>query len=479
MVQTEYVQYIPEVFRLFIGQYSNSTGDIVKTYDVIIIGAGPSGIVTGVTGIKENPGKSFLMIKEEEKGLVPCGIPYIFHDLDDISQNQMGPAPFVDAGGEVLVATVTDVNIQEKTLRTDTGETLAWGKLVFATGSVPTVPAFIEGYDLKNVEYIKKSYNYIEGLLKKVKDASEIVVIGGGFIGAEVAEQLAKHRDKKVTLVEKEKHCLYRAFSADFASLADEHLVNAGVNVMNGCTVSRLQGSEKVESVIMTDGTKVKADLVLSAIGYNPRTELAKKAGLQLTSNSTIRVDRYMRTEKQDVYAVGDCSQTSGFITGRTDSIMLASTATAEARILGYNLFHIGLLRNFSGTLSVFSTELDGYVFASAGAIEQTAQEANVDYVVGRFEDVDRHPGSLPGAKKIKIKIIVSPEDGSIIGGEIYGGKSVGEMINLVGLAIQKHVTVYELVSFQTGTHPLLTTAPTKYTLVKACENAMWNIRKQ
>ena len=128
------------------------------------------------------------------------------------------------------------------------------------------------------------------------------------------------------------------------------------------------------------------------------------------TSNGTIRVDHYMRTEKNGVYAVGDCSQTSGFITGRTDNIMLASTATAEARVLGYNLFRIGLLRNFSGTLSVFSTEFDGYVFASAGAIEQTAEEANVEYVVGRFEDVDRHPASLPGAMKIRIKIIVSPD---------------------------------------------------------------------
>jgi NADH oxidase (H2O2-forming) len=449
----------------------------MESYDVIIIGAGPSGIVTGVTAKKENPEKSFLMIMEEDKGLVPCGIPYVFHDLDDISQNKMGPAPFINAGGEVLVDTVSEVSIQDKTVSLESGRVISWEKLVFATGSVPIKPTFIKGYDLENVEYIKKSYSYIDGLLDKVGPAKEIVVIGGGFIGAEVAEQLAKHEDKNVTLVEKEKHCLYRAFSADFASLSDEHLTNAGVNLLTGCTVTEFRGDGAVEAVVLEDGRSIKADLVLSAIGYRPRSELAQKAGIQITSNGTIRVDNYMRTEAKDVYAVGDCAQTSGFITGRTDNIMLASTATAEARILGYNMFHISLLRPFSGTLSVFSTELDGHVFASAGAIEQTAREANVDYVVGRFEDVDRHPGSLPGAKKTMIKIIVSPENGGIIGGEIYGGKSVGEMINLVGLAIQKHVTVYEMVSFQTGTHPLLTTAPTKYTLVKACENAIQNIR--
>jgi len=452
----------------------------MKLYDVVIIGAGPSGIVTGVTAKKQSPEKSFLIIMEEEKGLVPCGIPYVFHDLDDISQNLMGPAPFVKAGGEVLVDTVTDVDIHNKTVKTESGKSFSYGKLVFATGSIPTIPTFIKGYDLENVEYIKKSYSYINRLMERIEPAVDIVVIGGGFIGAEVAEQLAKHKDKNVTLVEMENHCLFRAFSADFATLADKHLRNAGVNVMTGCSVKELHGSDgKVELVILEDGRSIKADLVFSAIGYTPNTELAARAGIQLTSNGTIRVDRYMRTEKQDVYAVGDCAHATGFITGRTDNIMLASTATAEARVLGYNLFSISLLHSFAGILSVFSTELDGFVFASAGAIEQTAREANVDYVMGKFEDVDRHPGSLPGAKKIVIKLIVSPENGQIIGGEIYGGKSVGEMINIISLAIQKYVTVYELLSFQTGTHPLLTTAPTKYILVKACENAITNIKNR
>jgi NADPH-dependent 2,4-dienoyl-CoA reductase/sulfur reductase-like enzyme len=451
----------------------------MKSYDVIIIGAGPSGIVTGVTALKENPGKTFLMIREEEKGLVPCGIPYLFHDLDDISRNLMSPAPFVEAGGEVLVDSVTEVDIDARRLHTASGEEFAWKKLIFATGSVPMVPTFIKGHGLKNVEYIKKSHNDMRILVEKAKSAGHIVVVGGGFIGAEAAEQLAKHGSKTVTLVEKEPHCLFRAFSDDFAALADEHLAHAGVHVLTGCTLNELRGDESVESVLLSDGRTLRADLVLMAIGYIPRTELAARAGLQLTGNGTIRVDRYMRTEKNGVYAVGDCSQTSGFITGRIDNIMLASTATAEARILGYNLFRIGLLRNFSGTLSVFSTEFDGYVFASAGAIEQTAEEANVEYVVGRFEDVDRHPASLPGAKKIRIKIIVSPENGGIIGCEIYGGKAVGEMINLVALAIQKYVTVYEMVSFQMGTHPLLTAAPTKYALVKACEDAIARIRKR
>ncbi len=449
----------------------------MKSYDVIIIGGGPSGIITGVTAKKQNPEKSFLMIKEEEKGLVPCGIPYVFHDLEDVSQNTMGPKPFVAAGGEVLVDQVSTVDITAKTVKTASGKLFTYGKLVFSTGSNPTIPVFIKGYELEGVEYIFKSYSYIEQLAKKAEPLKHIVVIGGGFIGAEVAEQFAKHESKTVTLVEAEKHCLYRAFSEDYSALADEALTNAGVNVLTSTKVVEIIGeNNQVKSVKLSNGKTIDAELVISAIGYKPNTALAEQAGLEINSNGAIRVDNYLRTTADDVYAVGDCSQTTGFITGRTDNIMLASTATAEARVLGCNLFGIRLLRNFAGTLSVFSTEINHKVFASAGAIEQSAKKANIDFIIGTFEDVDRHPGSLPGVEKLKVKLIVSPGNGAIIGGEIYGGKSAGEMINIISLAIQKSVTVYEMISFQVGTHPLLTTAPTKYVLIKAAENAITQI---
>jgi NADPH-dependent 2,4-dienoyl-CoA reductase/sulfur reductase-like enzyme len=450
----------------------------LKKYDVIIIGAGPSGIITGVTGKKQNPDKSFLMIKEEEKDLVPCGIPYVFHDLKEVSQNAMGPKPFVDAGGEVLVDKVVKIDKENKTLSTHKGAEFKYDKLVFATGSVPIIPTFIEGYDLEGVEYILKSFKYIEELKQKTEKAENIVVIGGGFIGVEVAEQLAKFSEKNVSLVEMEKYCLYGAFSEDMAARADQVIRATNINLFTNNKVKAILGeNNNVKSVQLDDGTEIKADLVIASIGYKPCTGLANEFGFQINENNAITVDRYMRTSVEDVFAVGDCSSTIGFITGDSDSVMLASTATAEARILGYNLFHINLLRNFQGTLAVFSTEINNVAFASAGAIEQTAHNTNINYIVGKFEDADRHPGTLPGTSRLFVKLIVSPQNGAIIGGEICGGKSAGELINVIGLAIQKRVTIYELISFQIGTHPLLTTAPTKYVLIKAAEDAMSQIK--
>ncbi len=452
----------------------------MKKYDVIIIGGGPSGIITGVTAKKQHPEKSFLLIKEEEKELVPCGIPYIFHDLENIEQNQMGPKPFVDAGGEVLIDTVSKVNVEDKTITTESGKEFSFGKLVFGTGSTPIIPKFIEGYDLEGVEYIKKSFKYIDSLKKRLDAAKRIVVIGAGFIGVEISEQLAKFKDKTISLIEAEPHCLYRAFSKDFAEKADEIVKDAGIHLYTGQKVEKIIGENgKAKGVILSNGTTIDADVVICAVGYLPNCHLAKEAGIKLSERGTIRVDNYLRTSAKDIYAVGDCSQTIGFITGQTDNIMLASTATAEARVLGRNLFYIKLLRNFAGTLSVFSTEIHGKVFASAGAIEQTARDADVQFVIGKAQDVDRHPGKLPGVKQLIVKLVVSPKNGAIIGGEILGGKSVGEMINVVSLAIQKAVTVYELISFQIGTHPLLTTAPTKYLLIKAAEDAIEKINAQ
>lgn len=446
----------------------------MKEYDVIIIGGGPSAIITGLTAKRQNPRKSFLMIKEEEKGLVPCGIPYVFHDLEDVSKNMMGPAPFVAAGGEVVVDKVIEVDFSEKLLRTAKGEQFGYGKLVFATGSIPLVPKFIKGYDLQNVEYIRKSYDYIKALKDKTDAAKEIVVIGGGFIGVEVAEQLAKHEGKRVHLIEVRDHCLSAAFSEKLTSLADETIRRMGIDLKTGTKVMEITGENGIASgVILSDGTKLSADLIISSIGYSPNTVLARQAGLAVNKNGAIKRDNYMRTTTKDVYAVGDCSESIGFITGREDNIMLASTATAEARILGYNLFGINLIRTFSGTLSVFSTEIGGKVFASAGAIQQVAEEAEIEYVCGSFEDVDRHPESIGDASRLWISLIISPSTGLIIGAEVLGGKSAGEIINIIGLAIQKGVTVYGLVSYQIGTHPLLTTAPTKYVLIKAAEAAI------
>ncbi|RLD50134.1 MAG: pyridine nucleotide-disulfide oxidoreductase, partial [Bacteroidetes bacterium] len=302
----------------------------MKIYDVIIIGAGPSAIVAGATAKKQNPEKSMLMVKEEEKGLVPCGIPYVFYRLGNLDKNVMGPKPFTDLGGDVIVDPVENINLSAKTLTVKSGISYGYDRLIFATGSTPVVPSFIPGYDLEGVEYVKKSYNYIKALKKKTDRAKHIVIVGGGFIGAELAEQLAMYPDKSITIIESEAYCFNKAFSGELSKIATEKLKGTKTNVLTSTLAKEVVGDNgKVTGVLLNTGETIKADLVIMAIGYTPNTELARKAGLELNSENAIKVDNFQRTNIKDVCAIGDCSETLGFITGRLDHIMLASTATA------------------------------------------------------------------------------------------------------------------------------------------------------
>ncbi len=451
----------------------------MKKYDVIIIGGGPAAIVTGITIKKFFRDKTVLMIKEEADGLVPCGIPYIFHHLNrDVDKNKMGPKPFIDLDGEVIITAAIEVDKSNKLVMVKTGEQFGYNKLVFATGSVPVIPKFIPGHELQNVYYIKKSYPYIFNLASKVSGFRNIVVVGGGFIGAEVAEELAA-ADAKITLVESEPLCFLKAFSQELCTIATEALKNTNVNVMISSKVKEIKGENNtVKQVLLSDGNKIEADAVIFAIGYHANSRLAKETGLELNKYGDIHVDNYGRTTVKDISAVGDCAQTFGFLTGRSDNIKLASTATAEARILGHNIFGIRIKKCISGTLGVFSTEINGLAIAGAGANESSAEEANVEFVSAKFSSPDRHPGTLEGTSNLTVKLYASPLDGSILGGEAWGGKSVGEIINIISMAIQKSITVYELVSFQIGTHPLLTSSPVNNPIIRAAEEIIHKIMK-
>jgi len=449
----------------------------MKTYDAIIIGGGPAAIVTGITVKKFFRDKSALMIKQEADGLVPCGIPYIFHMLGrDVDQNRMGPKPFVDLGGEVLVQTVVKVDKDKKTVTIKSGETFGYDKLVFATGSLPVIPDFIPGYDLKNVFYIKKSYSYIKDLASEVADFKKIVIVGGGFIGAEVAEQLAASKID-VTLIESESMCFSKAFSPELSAIATEELKKAGVHVMTSTLVKEILGeNNRVKQVLVSGGKKIETDAVIFSIGYRANTQLAKETGLELNRYGDIHVDNYGRTTVKDICACGDCAQDFGFLTGRSDVVKLASTATAQARTLGHNLFGMRIKKCTSGTLGVFSTEINGMAMAAAGANEKNAAEAGIDIVSAKFSSPDRHPGTLPDSSLSTVKLYASPVDGSIIGGEAWGGKSVGEIINIISMAIQKSITVFEMISFQVGTHPLLTASPVNNPIIRAAEDIVYQI---
>lgn len=442
----------------------------MKTTDVLVIGGSAAGMVAALTGKSSWPEKSFMLVKKQKEMMVPCGIPYIFGTLDSTGQNLMPvDAMLGKAGIESIVDEAAKINTDEKTVELAGGEKIGYNKLVVATGSVPLKPKWLVGGDKENVFTIPKDKVYLDELKEKLALCKRIVVIGAGFIGVEFSDELIK-RGHEVTLVEKLPDILMLAFDEELSKRIQGLLESRGVRVVTGNGIREVLGDRKVDSVRLENGEIIESDAVILSVGYKPNVELARRSGIYVEESGFIAVDEYMRTHVSDIFAVGDCAQKRDFVTRARVGTMLASTACAEARIAGMNLFNLNVVKTFSGTIAIYSTAIGDTGFGTAGVTEARANAEGIASVTGTFEGVDRHPGNLPGAHKQLVKLIAARHSGVIIGGEVIGGLSAGELTNVIGMAIQNRMTVNSLLTSQIGTHPCLTASPAGYPLIKAAE---------
>ena len=448
----------------------------MKKTDVLVIGGSAAGLVATLTGKSYYPEKDFTMIRKEKIVLVPCGIPYIFGSLESSDQNVIPDAGLEKAGVNLIIGEVTKIDPAGKTCLLADGEQVAYEKLVLAIGSLPVKPKWLKGSDLENVFTVPKDKEYLDLGIEKLQDKNKIVVIGGGFIGIELSDELNK-RGKEVTVVEILPHVLGAVFDEELALKAQEVLIDRGVKVEVGAGVKELCGNGKVTSVVLQNGTEVEADAVILSMGYKPNVKLAEEAGIDTNELGFIKVDQYMRTRTPDIFAIGDCAEKRDFITNKVIGAMLASTACAEARVTGMNLYKLEAVRPFVGTISIFATALGEHSFGVAGVTEDAAREEGFDIITASFEGIDQHPGKLAGTHKQIVKLVVAKESGLILGGSVYGSRSAGEIVNVIGLAIQNRMTVSSMLTTQIGTHPLLTGPPTAYSIIKAAEMALRKIR--
>ena len=437
--------------------------------DVLVIGGSAAGIVAATTGKSYYPDKKFLVLRKEEKVLVPCGIPYIFGSLDNSDKNIIPDTALTNLGIQLKVDKAIKIDQDKKLCSTADGTDIEFEKLIFATGSTPMDPKWLQGGHLDNVFTIPKDKNVIDKINEKVKGCEKVVVIGGGFIGVEISDEINK-LGKDVTLVEILPHILSLPFDDELAIKAEEILISRGINIKTGSGVKELLGDEKVENVLLDNGEKLEADIVILAMGYAPNIDLAKNSGLKICDEGFICVDEYMRTNDPDIFAIGDCAEKKSFLTQQQRGTMLASTACSEARVAGMNLYKLSALKTFTGTITMFSTAIDDTAFAAAGVTERVANERGFDIVTGTFEGIDKHPGTLPGTHKQIVKLIATRDSGVLIGGEVIGGPSTGELINILGLAIENHMMIGSILTAQIATHPLLTAPPTAYPIIKAAE---------
>ncbi|MGB8320851.1 MAG: FAD-dependent oxidoreductase [Ignavibacteriaceae bacterium] len=444
----------------------------MKTYDVVIIGGGPAGVTCALSAKNTYPDKKIVLIRKEPKPMIPCGIPYVFYTLNDVSDNILPDTS--------LIANQIEIINDEAIRRTDhkialaNGDEVEFEKLVIATGSKAVMPK-IDGTDKENVFLVRKDKEYLKKLKTCIQESGKILILGGGYIGVEVADELLKAK-KNVTVVEM-MDTMLATMDEEFGNKIKEIIVKEGGKVITGKSVQKILGNAKVSAVELNDGSKIDCDLLIVSCGYKPNLDLAEKLSLTFEEGKGILVDAYLRTSQKDIFAIGDCAAKYDFFTGEFSNIMLASTAMAEGRIVGSNLYSIKVIRQYAGVLGSFSTKIGDTAFAVCGIIERRAKARLLEYTIGTAKAVDRHPGKLPGASEVTVKLLFSSYSHTLMGAQIMGGNSVGEMINIMSVMILNKMTDIDINNLQIGTHPLLTASPIAYPIINATVDAIkkWN----
>ena len=445
---------------------------MMEKHELVIVGGSAGGIQSAICAQKHHGLTDILVIRMEEKVVVPCGIPYIYGTLGSVEKNVMPDKLLGQA--KLKIGESTGIDRKNKTVTLKDGQVFGYNKLILATGSTPLQPP-IPGLDKKNVWFAWKNTDYLGELAKAIDGKGDIVVIGGGFIGLEFADECRK-RGHKVTVVEVLEHCLQLVCTSDLCVRAEEGLKANGVNIITSNGVKSLEGGEKVESVLLQGGQRITCSMVIVGIGVAPNVKLAKDAGLEIGPTGGIKVDEFQRTVDPDIFAVGDCAEKYSFFNGAPVPVRLASVATREGKIAAANIF--GAQWRNIGTIGAFSTVVGDTAIAMAGLTDTKAQEIGYETVVGEAEAASKHPGTMPDTHPMRVRLAFDRRSGKIIGGCACCTYSVGEVVNLIASAIVNEMTMEQIAMFPMGTHPCLTASPLAYQFTDAASNALHQVIK-
>ncbi len=448
---------------------------MIRDYEIIIIGGGPGGVAAAISAKQHYPAKEVLLIEKED--LLPSsGVEHMVNNfwesrLLDVTQLE-------DYGVALLLGEVKEINRFEKTIlfydyETKEDSVYQYEKLVLATGSKPIIPE-IRGLEKEGVFIIRKQPHLMDLLRESLRNSRNVLIMGGGLIGIEFSAYFAKELNKKVCLVEKGERIAKEGFDPEFSNKIREKLESMGVTVITNNIVKEfLSDGNRVNSVLLADGRRLNCDTALICVGYEAETRLARKAGLELALNNTIRVNEYMMTSDENIFAVGDCAEKKDFFTRKTMNVMLASTATSEGRTAGASLYKPNVVKVHQGTIGTYSSLIDDLTIGTVGYTQERADNEGFEIIIGSVEIPPIPETDIK--KPLMIKLIFTAQTEVIIGAQVLGGEEVSELINVLSTAIQKTMTIAELETLQVATHVGITYPPTVYPVIKAAEIAHVN----
>lgn len=428
---------------------------------VVIIGgvAGGASAAARLRRLDENM-EIIMFERGEYISFANCGLPYyIGNTIKEREKLLVQTEKGMEARFNI------DIRPKSEVIRIDREkkevEVLADGKtytetydyIVLSPGAEPFVPN-IEGvkresiFALRNMADVDKIKGYINE-----KKPQRAAVIGGGFIGVEMAENL-RHLGMDVTIVEAAGQIL-SFMDIEMTKFLVKHMEENGVSVITGDAVNSFKGDNEID-VVLKSGKTIPVDMVIMAIGVKPETKLAREAGLMIGERGGIKVDEYLRTSDQSIYAVGDAIEVIDFVQGINTLIPLAGPANKQGRTAADNI--CGRSVKFNGSQGTSILKVFDLTAAKVGNTEWMLKRANIPYLKSYTHSAS-HAGYYPGAFVMTIKLIFSPEDGKILGAEIVGRDGVDKRIDVLSTAMRSELTVYDLEELELAYAPPFSSA--------------------
>lgn len=431
--------------------------------NVLVIGGVAAGTKTAAKLKRENRDFNVTLItKGENISYAGCGLPYyiggVIENKSDLIVNT--PKSFSDLTQVEVNTSVEALEIDRDKkivravdLKNNKEINLNYDKLVIATGADPVKPP-IEGIDLEGVFYMRTPDDAIA--VREVVETNNVkraVVVGGGFIGLEVAENLHE-MGVKTTLVEAMDHIM-PGFDDEVSSYVENELIENGIMVLTGERLTSIEGNEKV-SKVRTDKRAMKADMIVMSVGIRANSNIAEACGLELETNKTIKVNEYMQTNDEDIYAVGDCVTVKNILSGKAAWSPMGSSANKEGRCLAKTL--AGKKTEFNGVLGTGIVKLLNLNAARTGLTEKEALNLgyNVESVLVPIDDKAHY---YPDSKMIIIKLISDKDNKKVLGAQVFGEGNVDKHIDVISTAITFNATINDLQNLDLAYAPPFSTA--------------------
>jgi NADH oxidase (H2O2-forming) len=444
---------------------------------IVIIGANAAGVEAASAARKKDRTADIMLItKEKAVGYSRCGLPFVISGVISQFKELVVYPPAYFQMLKLTLRTQTTamaINTMDKivTIQTLEGatETVSYDKLVIATGADAFMPP-IKGKEKQGILSLR-SLEDGEKIDSNIKaGAKSAIIMGAGLIGLELGVALIE-RGLQVTIVEMRPQILPQLLDVDMAKLVQTYLEQKGMKILLNRAVDEILGEEKVSS-IKASGEILTADLFISAFGVRANTKLATDSGIPLGETQAIKTNECMETAIKDVYAVGDCAETSHFLTHKPICPQLGTVAVRQGKVAGTNVG--GVNAQFTGVLTSAITRLFDIEAGSTGISEAGAVKNQIVTVVGTISSKTR-ADYYPSAKPIRVKLIVEKETEHIIGAQIVGGEEVTQRINALSFAIQKQMTVRDLAKADTAYAPPM--CETWEPMVLAAEMALMKLR--